>query len=312
MPAHDAHDRAADEVGGERDVDGGVVEGAGDGEVGAVPASVEPVADRLVDGRRPSGRADRQLVLGVEPLPQRDERQRSGRVGDDHSGVDRTRPLRTSRGSPRRNKQETRAGQAARMSRYRLRVELPDLPGALAKVATVISDLDGDVVSIDVHELDGHQVVDELVVEVLTDLDGRVLGAALEEADAGILLSCAPATARPEPVVEALGWARELAGQERSVDGGADPRRRVPRRRRCGSRRSTRRARCRPGASRWRAAHRSCNGRTTCPSSSAGGRRRRCGCSRSPTVSRTRAASRSSPVRVRCASPRPRSRGSTR
>jgi hypothetical protein len=97
------------------------------------------------------------------------------------------------------------------MSRYRLRVELPDLPGALAKVATVISDLDGDVVSIDVHELDGHQVVDELVVEVLTDLDGRVLGAALEAADAGILLSCTPATARPEPVVEALAWARELA-----------------------------------------------------------------------------------------------------
>ena len=99
------------------------------------------------------------------------------------------------------------------MSRYRLRVELPDLPGALAKVATVISDLDGDVVSIDIHELDGHQVVDELVVEVLTDLDGRVLGAALEEADAGILLSCTPATARPEPVVEALGWARELAAR---------------------------------------------------------------------------------------------------
>ena len=69
------------------------------------------------------------------------------------------------------------------MSRYRLRVELPDLPGALAKVATVISDLDGDVVSIDIHELDGHQAVDELVVEVLTELDGRVLGAALEEAE---------------------------------------------------------------------------------------------------------------------------------
>jgi hypothetical protein len=96
------------------------------------------------------------------------------------------------------------------MSRYRLRVELPDLPGALAKVATVISDLDGDVVSIDVHELDGHQVVDELVVEVLTDLDGRVLAAALDAAEAGILLSCAPTTARPEPVVEALTWAREL------------------------------------------------------------------------------------------------------
>jgi hypothetical protein len=97
------------------------------------------------------------------------------------------------------------------MSRYRLRVELPDLPGALAKVATVISDLDGDVVSIDIHELDGHQAVDELVVEVLTELDGRVLAAALEEASAGALLSCAPATARPEPVLDALGWAKNMA-----------------------------------------------------------------------------------------------------
>ncbi len=96
------------------------------------------------------------------------------------------------------------------MTRYRLRVELPDLPGALAKVATVISDLDGDVVSVDIHELDDHQAVDELVVEVLTDLDGRVLAAALEAAGAGALLSCKPAATRPEPVLDALGWAREI------------------------------------------------------------------------------------------------------
>jgi hypothetical protein len=99
------------------------------------------------------------------------------------------------------------------MSRYRLRVELPDLPGALAKVATVISEHDGDVVSIDIHELDGQQAVDELVVEVLTELDSRALGAALERAGAGILLSCAPTSSRPEPVLDALGWARELAAR---------------------------------------------------------------------------------------------------
>jgi hypothetical protein len=90
-------------------------------------------------------------------------------------------------------------------------VELPDLPGALAKVATVISELDGDVVSVDIHELDGHQAVDELVVEVLTELDRRVLATALEEAGAGTLLSCAPATDRVEPVLDALGWAQEIA-----------------------------------------------------------------------------------------------------
>ncbi len=103
------------------------------------------------------------------------------------------------------------------MSRYRLRVELPDLPGALAKVATVISELDGDLVSVDIHELDGHRAVDELVVEVLTELDGRVLAAALLEAGAGALLSCAPAAARREPVLDALGWAREIA---ETPDGG--------------------------------------------------------------------------------------------
>jgi hypothetical protein len=96
------------------------------------------------------------------------------------------------------------------MSRYRLRVELPDLPGALAKVATVISDLDGDVVSIDIHELDGHQAVDELVVEVLTELDGRVLAGALERAGAGALLSCSPTKTGTEPVLDALAWAREI------------------------------------------------------------------------------------------------------
>jgi hypothetical protein len=90
-------------------------------------------------------------------------------------------------------------------------VELPDLPGALAKVATVISEFDGDLVSVDIHELDGHQSVDELVVEVLTELDSRVLAAALEHAEAGVLLSCAPAASRSEPVLDALGWARAIA-----------------------------------------------------------------------------------------------------
>jgi hypothetical protein len=89
-------------------------------------------------------------------------------------------------------------------------VELPDLPGALARVATVISELDGDVVSIDIHELDGHQAIDELIVEFLTDLDGRVLAAALERAGAGALLSCAPAKAVTEPVLDALTWARDI------------------------------------------------------------------------------------------------------
>jgi hypothetical protein len=96
------------------------------------------------------------------------------------------------------------------MSRHSIRVELPDLPGALAKVATVVSELNGDVVSVDIHEVDGRNAVDELVVEFLTGLDPGELGTALERTGAGRLLSCSPTPARADPVVEALAWARDI------------------------------------------------------------------------------------------------------
>ncbi len=198
------------------------------------------------------------------------------------------------------------------MSRYRLRVELPDLPGALAKVATVISDLDGDVVSIDIHELDGHQAVDELVVEVLTELDGRVLADRARDGRR----RC-PALVRPGDGAGGAGARRARLGPgdrggartPAPSDGSSPPRAIRPR---CGWRRSTRRVRSPPDGWRWPAARRSCSDHTICPLHSADGPRRRCGCSRCRTVSRTPAASRSSPGPDRCASPRRRSRVSTR
>jgi hypothetical protein len=96
------------------------------------------------------------------------------------------------------------------MSRHCIRVELPDLPGALAKVATVVSELHGDVVSVDIHEVDGRNAVDEMVVEFLMGLDPGELGTALERTGAGKLLSCGPAPDRADPVVEALAWARDI------------------------------------------------------------------------------------------------------
>jgi len=96
------------------------------------------------------------------------------------------------------------------MSRHSIRVELPDLPGALAKVATVVSELNGDVVSVDIHEVDGRNAVDELVVEFLTGLDPGELATVLERTGAGRLLSCTPAPERVDPVVEALAWARDV------------------------------------------------------------------------------------------------------
>lgn len=106
------------------------------------------------------------------------------------------------------------------MSRHSIRVELPDLPGALAKVATVVSELNGDVVSVDVHEVDGNNAVDEMVVEFLTGLDPGELGHALDRSGAGRLLSCSPAPDRADPVVEALRWARDLAAAPVAGAGG--------------------------------------------------------------------------------------------
>ena len=47
-----------------------------------------------------------------------------------------------------------------------IRVTLPDQPGALARVASAIADMGGNIVDVDVHELDGADVVDELVIEL--------------------------------------------------------------------------------------------------------------------------------------------------
>jgi hypothetical protein len=107
------------------------------------------------------------------------------------------------------------------MSRHSIRVELPDLPGALAKVATVVSELNGDVVAVDIHEVDGRNAVDELVVEFLTGLDPGELGTALERTGAGRLLSCSPASERADPVVEALGWARDIVAAPSGDDADA-------------------------------------------------------------------------------------------
>jgi hypothetical protein len=104
------------------------------------------------------------------------------------------------------------------MSRHSIRVELPDLPGALAKVATVVSELHGDVVSVDIHEVDGHNAVDEMVVEFLMGLDPGELGSALERTGAGKLLSCGPAPERTDPVLEALAWAREVIASHATDD----------------------------------------------------------------------------------------------
>ena len=95
--------------------------------------------------------------------------------------------------------------------RARLRIALPDRPGALGRVGTVVGGLGGNVLTIDVQEVDGPSVIDELLV----DLPDQVLPAdgeaALVAAGAGSLLCAKPGAAVPDQVVRALRWACALA-----------------------------------------------------------------------------------------------------
>ena len=103
------------------------------------------------------------------------------------------------------------------MPAYRLRVELPDEPGTLAKIAAAIAEAEGNVLSLDIHELDGATAVDEVVVEAPEGWDASLLAARL--AAAGVeLLSCALAVDRVDPMVRALRFAGALVASDPSRD----------------------------------------------------------------------------------------------
>src|SRR4051812_24757770 len=86
------------------------------------------------------------------------------------------------------------------MPTYRLRIELPDRPGALAGVTRALADSDANIVSIDVHEVDGDTAVDEIVVDVSLDWAPRNLAAGLAASGAGTLLSSRRVTTVEDPL----------------------------------------------------------------------------------------------------------------
>lgn len=93
---------------------------------------------------------------------------------------------------------------------HRLRVELPDHPGALAQVAAIIASQSGNVLSVDIHELDGSTAIDEIVVQSGEGWDPAMVADALERTGAGVLLSCQPGAAPTDPVVRALSWTASM------------------------------------------------------------------------------------------------------
>jgi hypothetical protein len=109
------------------------------------------------------------------------------------------------------NRRETRTGETAIMPRYRLRVERPDRPDAPAKLAEAVRATGGDVVSIDMEEVDGPSTVNEVVVDVPSGVDPVAVAARFEDADAGTVLSSQVTSVRlVEPEMRAFEWARCL------------------------------------------------------------------------------------------------------
>jgi len=97
------------------------------------------------------------------------------------------------------------------VDRYRLRVELEDRPGALAAVATVLAGEGADVVSVDIHEVDGGTAVDEIVVILPADVVPSRLAAAIAEAGVATLLSSQRINAPADAVLAALQACAALA-----------------------------------------------------------------------------------------------------
>ncbi|MDQ6617826.1 MAG: ACT domain-containing protein [Actinomycetota bacterium] len=91
-------------------------------------------------------------------------------------------------------------------TRYRVRIELPDRPGALAKAAAAIATVGGNVMSVDIHEIDGERSVDEILVELPDSCEPTTLSSVLSDADAGALLSVRADSAIVDPIVRALHW----------------------------------------------------------------------------------------------------------
>jgi len=103
--------------------------------------------------------------------------------------------------------------------RARLRVELPDRPGSLARVAAVIGEHGGNVVGVDVQEVDADSAVDELVVDVPDNVDVDALRRALVDTGAGVLVSHQSGMNEIDPVLRALRWACAVVS---AGDEGAD------------------------------------------------------------------------------------------
>jgi predicted amino acid-binding ACT domain protein len=87
----------------------------------------------------------------------------------------------------------------------RLRIDVPDHPGALAAVSRVLAGLAMNVVEVSIHEVEGERATDEIVVHCEAMPAYDVLNAAVRGTGAE-LLSVGPCSPRSDPTVVGLTW----------------------------------------------------------------------------------------------------------
>ncbi len=109
------------------------------------------------------------------------------------------------------NESETSCGHAGDMSAYyRMRIELPNRPGSLARLAAVLASHGSDILSLDIHVGDDFRAIDEIVASVPESFDPLALAADLTDGEVGRLLSCQASHGTIDRVARALGWATAL------------------------------------------------------------------------------------------------------
>lgn len=104
------------------------------------------------------------------------------------------------------------------MEPLRVRVELADEPGALAGLSAALSGLGVDIASVDVLEVDGVTVIDELVLRLPAEVGPREVEEAVRLAGAGEVLSTHVDAPRGDATVRAI----ELLGSVLAAPGDAD------------------------------------------------------------------------------------------
>jgi hypothetical protein len=106
------------------------------------------------------------------------------------------------------------------MTTYRLRIEVPLEPPIASTVADAIDELGGDIVAVDLREVDGPRAIDEMVVEFEGPSPVHALSRVLDADPSTTLLSsqrCEPG----EPAQHARNWAHaavDLDPEQRASD----------------------------------------------------------------------------------------------